>query len=379
MHGFWSGPSTLRAARLPGLFAAPDPGRWAIAALALLAAWLAGNTRTAPPAPAHQPRTELRVSRQPDGPIVHGAPLAPATVEPAPLTAEAQVATLGRQPPRERDPVRVRYLQAQNLYALMQELLPDAAAGERASQYYVYLILGQCQNWLRLDPESARALNERVMLVLNDRPVEERLQWQSEYLRCRDFAGGDLDPLRMAMGADTPGSEVEYASIWFQRAVTAGYPAALAEAALRINLMLPPERKAMLEEAALSGDPDVFWQLFLNSPGEAGDPVSAAGMAWLILACRAGHDCSRNAEWFRGAVCQQEGAGCTPGESAIEHFWYSLTDADRESAFSLAARLKRDLAAGRAEGLPWPALASRNIYENRFAQAEPGLLTDSIR
>lgn len=359
----------------------PTPGSghgWPLATLALAALLLLDSLATAPPPRPTAGALRVAVAGPPLF-TTHGPRFAPTGAAAATPAPDQVIAALGTAPPRVRDRARERYLGADDLYALLHEMLPDAAAGERASQYHVYLTLGQCQTWLRMDPAEAQALNERVLLAMNDRPAEERLQWQAEYQRCRGFAGGDLAPLRQAMGADTPGSEVEYASIWFQRAAAAGYPPALAEAALRINLLQPEERTAMLQEAVQGGDPDVFWQLFLNSPGEGGDPVSPAGMAWLILACRSGQDCSAGAEWFRGAVCLQDGAGCTPGETAVEHYWYSLPEADREAAFALSVRMRRDLAEGRVQGLPWPALANRNIYENRFAQAADLRLTTSIR
>lgn len=282
------------------------------------------------------------------------------------IRLDQEIAELGSQSPVYDEALRERYLKSGDLYRFFQELLPAAQAGERVSQFYLYLTLGQCQTFLRLDAESAQILNDSVLLSLNDRPAEERLLWQSEYQRCQGFAGGDLNPLRAAMGEDTPGSENEYASIWFQRAAAAGYAPALAEAALRINLLSLSERRSLLEEAVQSGDAEVYWQLFLNNPGEGAEPVTTRGLAWLLIACRGGHDCTRTAEWFRGAVCMQDGADCAPGESALEHYWYALPAHQREQAYTLASRIEQDLAQGQVKNLPWPSLSSRNIVENRF-------------
>lgn len=297
----------------------------------------------------------------PHGPRFARVPAPPPGATGPPDDLDREVARLAARGPAYREPLRERYARADDLYRFMQEVLPAAEAGERVSQFVLYLTLGQCQMYLRLDAAEAEAVAERMMLLLNDRPVEERLQWQNDQRRCRGFAGGDLGPLRAAMGADLPGSENEYASIWFQRAAEAGYPPALAEGALRISTLSMAERVAMLEEATASGDPDVYWMLSYHSSG-------AAAAAWLLLACRAGHDCSRHAEWFRLSACLQEGEDCALGESALEHFWYRLPAHEREGAWHLAGRIEQDRRAGRLANLPWPPLGRRNLVDPGAAE-----------
>jgi hypothetical protein len=323
------------------------------------------NWRGAVPAPA---RGEARAPQL----TVHGPRFtAPAARQPAaaavvPADLDREIARLAARPPQHRERLRERYLKIDDLYRFMQdELLPGAEAGERVSQFYLYLTVGTCQMYLRLDADEASALAERMMLLLNDRPPEERVQWQNEHRRCRGFAGGDLQPLKAAMGADLPGAESEYASIWFQRAADAGYAPALAEGALRINTMNERERIAMLEEAIANGDAEVYWMLFYHSPGDAPGTVTPAGVAWLLLACRAGFDCTRSAEWFRGAACFLEGEDCAAGESALEHYWYRLPAHEREGAWRLADRIEQDRLASRLAEMPWPDLGRRNLVDTQ--------------
>lgn len=345
----------------------PAPGLAAAALLGVLA-W--GAITSAPGRGAATPAP--RVARAPEL-TVHGPSFAPdaghaAAASPGRADLDREIARLAARPPVFRERLRERYVRADDLYAFMQRLLPDAETGERVSQFYLYLTLDQCQMYLRLDAAEAQAVEERMMLLLNDQPAEERLLWQAEHRRCRGFAGGDIAPLRAAMGNELPGAESEYASIWFQRSAQAGYAPALAEGALRINTLAVGERIAMLEEALVNGDAEVYWMLFYHSPGEAPGGVTRSGMAWLLLACRAGYDCTRGAEWFRGAACFQEGENCAPGESALEHYWYRLPAHEREHAWRLAERIEQDRVAGRFAGMPWPELGRRNIVDMRLAE-----------
>lgn len=340
--------------------------RWLAIGACLTLLWPALQ-RAPAPAPARSP--QLATDAFPPELTAHG----PRFDQPAatPMRArraaspEVEIARLGAHGPRPVDPVRTRYLRAPDLHRFMEELLPDAAAGERAAQYHLYLTLGQCQTYLRLPPEQVDDLNERMVQILSVRPPGERLAWDNELARCRGFAGANLDALREAMGADLPGSgttgaENEYASIWFQRALAAGYPPALAEEALRINGRTPAERRALLEEAVASADPDVYWQLYNHSQGGHARAVSGTALAWLIVACRAGHDCSERAEWYRNVVCAQDDADCRPGVSALEHHWLQTAQHEREAAWRLAGRIESAIASGRLQRLPWPALRDRS-------------------
>jgi hypothetical protein len=151
--------------------------------------------------------------------------------------------------------------------------------------------------------------------------------------------------------------------------VDAGYPAALAEDALRISTLGTAERTAMLEEAVASGDPEVYWQLFFNSPAAEEAAVGREGLAWLIDACRAGYDCSPDAEWFRDITCAQE--RCLPDESAVEHYWYALAEPEREQAWRLAGTIQQERLSGRFDAMPWPALSRRSVLERpRLEEAE---------
>lgn len=293
-------------------------------------------------------------------PSVH-APAAPSPGVPRPRDGGATESRA--RVPFDPEPLAARYRDAGDLYAFLQELLPGAEAGERDREFYIYLILGRCQIYLRLSAEEARSLEDHMMLALNDASTQERVLWEQDYRRCRGFAGGDLSGLRAAMGDDLPGAEAEYGSVWFWRAEQAGYPPALAESAMRVSTDSGAERTVNLEEAVASGDPEVYWTLFYHSPTSNSGSISPNGLAWLILACGAGLDCTSDVEWFRDIACVQGGEACTEDESAIEHYWHRLSPGQCEEAVRLAARIEQDRHRGRYDSMPWPDLAGRNAVQ----------------
>ncbi len=261
---------------------------------------------------------------------------------------DQEIASLGGGSAAAREaPLRQRYVLSSDLYRFVHDLLPAAIGGDGGSQYYVYLALDQCRPYLRTDPQGAQELYETAMRQLNERPMEERMLWQSEYLRCRSFAGADLNLIKEALGADLPGAEIEYGSVWFQRAVDRGHPPALVEEALRANSLSAAERVERLQEAVASGDPEVYWLLFNHLRDADSENATVSSTAWLLAACRAGYDCSSRADWFRLSVCGQQQAGCQRNESAIAYYWYALSSPQRESAFARAEEIRHPEEPGR--------------------------------
>jgi hypothetical protein len=61
----------------------------------------------------------------------------------------------------------------------------------------------------------------------------------------------------------------------------------------------------------------------------------------------------------------QEGGACAEGRSALEHYWYAASTAERDAAWEEAHRIEAALAAGRWEELPLPDL-ERLDYRRRW-------------
>jgi hypothetical protein len=318
------------------------------AAIALRPATVPAPSRAIAPVPFPPPPSARRLDTASRGGL------------PAVLSLDPQVARLGAARPR-LDPLRRAFLDAPNLTRFAMDLLPQAVAGDGASQYFIYLALDQCRAYLRRDLESAR-LNLEMMLNVPDLSGEERAAWRAEYERCRGFGLGGWDAIGQALGMEEPGSEAEYASLWFERATQSGYPTALAELALRPNPLNVAEREALLHEALPQAGPDVYWLLFAHS-ADVGAAVGVPALAWLVVACRAGQDCGADARWFRGMACM-EGEGCVEGRSALEHYWLAASPGERDAAWTEARRIESALEAGLWEELPVPDLERLDYHRS---------------
>ena len=317
----------------------------------LVSAVIALRAAPLPQAPQAAPRAQF-----PPAPESRRLGMASRGGLPAVMALDPEIARIGRAPPR-LDPLRRAFLEAPNLTQFALDRLPRAVAGDGASQYFIYLALDQCRAYLRRDIESAR-LNLETMLNVQDQDLagEERVAWRAEYERCRGFGLGGWDAIGQSLGMDEPGSEAEYASLWFERATQARYPTALAELALRPNPHTAAEREAMLFEALPQAGPDLYWLLFAHSADLPSGEISAASLAWLIVACRAGQDCTETARWYRGFACLREEGACVQGRSALEHYWFAASPRERDTAWTQSRGIEAALGAGEWGQLPLPDL-----------------------
>jgi len=295
--------------------------------------------------PSHAARS-LRVS-------VHGG-------GPAALALDREIARLGHAPAR-LEPLRRAFLESTNLLQFALDRLPPAAAGDGASQYFIYLALDQCRSYLRNEVDGAGANLDRIM-SLPDLTAEERIAFRFEYERCRAFSMDDWSAIGDALGDDRSGAEVEYASVWFERAALAGYGPALAEQALRPSPYGAAERAAMLREALPDGGAEVYWLLFAHSGEAQAGEINVPALAWLIVACRAGQDCSETARWYHGFVCTEDPRRCAPGQSALEYYWLAASPQERDQAWSQAFEIEGYLESGRLDDLPLPDLESLDYH-----------------
>ncbi len=335
---------------------------WLLAGMAAVGLgwwWLAtpvAETRTAPVRPASKPELTVHGPRFP--PTEAAEPSRPAR------DLNREIAELGARRPAYEEPIRRRFALSSDLYRFVMDLLLEGQGANGAGQYHIYLALDQCRPYLRIDPQGAQQLYETAMLQLGERPLEERMQWQSEYLRCRNFAGGDLGLVREALGADLPGAEIEYGSVFFERAAESGYPPALLEEVLRVTEVSEAQRIDRLQEALGSGDPEVYWLLF-NHLRDADDAqASVSSLSWLIVACRGGYDCTAQADWFRYTICGQEQAACRSTDSAIGYYWYALSPSQRELAFTRAEAIENGIQHGNIDPSLLPALPTRDFGES---------------
>ena len=284
----------------------------------------------------------------------------PSATEPVPENAEAarqrdrEIARLGKQALSDNAGSRRAVLDSEDLAEFVLDLLPQAQRGDGASQYLIYLALEQCRGYLQQDTDSAQLVYEQFMSTLGNIAPEERAYWQREYQRCRGFASTDWSSVADALGDEKPSAVSEIPSLWFERAVRSGHPAAVSDRALRPGAFSPEERAAMLHDVLARGDAEVYWLLFVHSGDVDEGKASVPSLAWLLIACRAGYDCTEQARWNRQFGCMQSEGACAPGLSAVERYWRSLPGAERAQAYRLAGEIEEALRLQQWDRLPLP-------------------------
>lgn len=299
------------------------------------------------------------VQTQPIRTIPHFPPhpvgLAPPSIKPGRM-----ITALAMRPPQPQDPFSEAFERSEDLHELVFDLLPDAMAGDGAAQYYLYLALEECRAYLGPNAHATlhdttlkpywRNIEGSVAQVSN----AEREQWLTEFQRCKNFVGANLLSLELALGDELPGAVNEYGSIWFERAFHSGYPLALLDMTQRLTDLRAQARNELLYEALLSEDPRIYLGLFEHF----WDSTSAAshrltGMAWLLVTCRAGLDCGQDAYWYRTRYClDSPSVTCHPADSALLHFWASLSPEAQQKAFDLSLQIEAALESGQLDQLP---------------------------
>jgi hypothetical protein len=228
--------------------------------------------------------------------------------KPAPVTA----------PPTS---IRQRMVTAKDWYALAQEILPLAKAGDPEAQYALFSMYRSCSYKYQTKRDNENAAREKATSI--GLSADNAALW---FGRCHRFLADDIKSL---------GDPWD----WLQKATDAGYPQAQVttvserflqdqlKAALRAGgtptdptVSLPPiggevTPRELLALAAQSADPDVLtaignMQHMLN-PTQPKDVTLINTTAWMYVACQRGTDCS-----VYGAAtvtnCGPNDGNCTP-------------------------------------------------------------------
>jgi hypothetical protein len=304
-----------------------------------------------PPPPVAAPETAF-----PPPPVSRSPATQPASAATPALSPETEIFRLGRRLPVYGGRSRQAFAESEDLAAFALDRLPEALRGDGASQYLIYLALEQCTHYLRLDAGTVDDFREQMLATFGELTPEEHGYWQREHDRCRGFALQDWSALGEALGDEKTGVETGYGSVWFERAVRAGHPPAVAEWALRPGPFGVDERRGMLRDAIASGDAEVLWLVAVHGGDIHEGQSNVSSLAWLLTACRRGYDCGPYARWYRVYACMPEGRSCISGQSAIEHYWHALAPHEREQAYELAGDIGQWLAGGDWDALPLPPL-----------------------
>lgn len=202
------------------------------------------------------------------------------------------------------------FAHASNYWDFAHQILSAAKSGDADAQYYLYHALTQC------------ASDNKMYFVRAGQvqTLEQALQWaqrrnlspdyaRTVYERCHEFLGGDS-------------TDLGNASEWLSEAMEAGQPQAQADTALdrivqqQIQVAQQTatgssssfdsspdgqDPRALLRLAVESKNPDVLFavggaQGYLLPPGS---DTKVSQLAWYLVACQRGLDCSANSDWVR--------------------------------------------------------------------------------
>lgn len=241
-----------------------------------------------------------------------------------------------------------------DLHALADELLPTAEGGDAEARYSLSQIIETCGYELTRYADEAALAARREELLERAAGIHGHAAVALDEERYRMCDGFRRDPLARF------GERAE----WLQRAVEAGHPLASVTQAIELDrgpapgepLLTDAERLARQRELFLvgleSGRPEALWEGFVFEAGDAPTQTSWSpapeGVAWLLLACARGLECSRNARWRREWEML---AGMPPYDDWSEALLFDLPPYQRETALARARELAAALDRGDAESI----------------------------
>jgi hypothetical protein len=260
----------------------------------VLGAALAALYFLADRAPAHKTNSS--------GSAAQSSPVIAAARQPASTLANAATAKLD---------YRAAFAQSRNLWEFARRILPAAKAGDADAQCYLSKALEQCAR------DNRMFYQRRGVTLTSDQGIQWALQRhlsldvaQAVYERCHEFLEKDASAV----------SELGDSNDWLEQATHAGQPLAQAATATKLfmqqtlqniqiaNGISNPDAPApiksdqsavrLLRQAVESRNPEVLFTI-----GEAQGFLTAFNgeatkneLAWWLVACRRGLDCSANAE-----------------------------------------------------------------------------------
>jgi len=215
-------------------------------------------------------------------------------------------------PPAEKS-LRDRFREAKDYARFVAEIAPLASTGNPEAEYLMAKSLKWCAQISRLyfvKPNSEVRTLEEVQAIAAARPVGlSQEEIVMIYTRCRGFLE-DPEMLKTSLTWNQ----------WLDKAVDAGYPAAIAQQALlsESQLLLEshsslshpdrgPDAEAQARDLALSavqsGDPDAIFSMsdWVRTGTRTEEETATLISAWKILACQKGYDCGPGSDWMLSA------------------------------------------------------------------------------
>lgn len=278
-------------------------GTMLVAGLAVVAAmyvWhqMARDTAAPPRTPKQPPIADIRAERM-------------QAEAPAAVASHAQSSSNKKLAQKD---FRKLFAQSRNYWDYAHEILSAARVGNADAQFYLSKVLEFCDYANRAyfrRGNAALTLDQALQLaVKQNRPVEVT---QAIFERCHEFDAQDATELGSSMD-------------WLAKATKAGQPVARATMAqkmfsqdllksyLRAGAAPTPENtaasigdgadpRALLRAAVKTLDPEALFTVGMAQGAYEQLHPSSHGrgtnqLAWMLVACQRGFDCSGNADWI---------------------------------------------------------------------------------
>lgn len=253
--------------------------------------------------------------------------------QPASQPIPTNAASLSVPPPEEKS-LRRRFGEAKDYARFVAEIEPAARAGNPEAEYLMAKSLKWCAEVSRLyfiRPNGEARTLEDAQANAAARPVGVSVaQMATMYNRCRSFLE---DPELRTLPASW--------NQWLDKAVEAGYPAAIAQHASLLESQLLMESHSTLTQpdrgvdaeaqardlavgAVESGDPDAIFSMsdWVRTGQRTEEETATLISAWRLLACQHGADCGPDSDWML-SVCSWN-PQCADGRTYTDYLQQQL-------------------------------------------------------
>ncbi|MCP1728170.1 TPR repeat protein [Natronospira proteinivora] len=259
-------------------------------------------------------------------------------------TADAGEAVVDPQPEAERpsggyDSIGRLFHASDDYHALTEDMIDAAQEGDAAAQYYLSRVLSQCR--LAVSQFDGEFPDEQQMAMATPGELNPEINdlMMEQVGRCRGFFDDEPDHYGDADG-------------WLEEAAKQGYGPAVMQQGIRQYQHWRVGRDSDFDPAQVvdtlrKRNPDTLASA--SQLSALGGSPQEDEMAWLMLACEYGQDCSADADWVK-ALCLQE--GCPPGfQGAEDALSLLMTPGELERARDRMDELEQALDAGDFESL----------------------------
>jgi hypothetical protein len=257
---------------------------------------------------------------------------------------------------------RDAFAKATDYYAFVRNSIQAARAGNPQAEFYISEALDFCSSrykffFFHRKGEAPPSLEEAIGRLIGPAPNSEPVI-REVYEKCHALIDNNIQQW---------GTREE----WLSKAADAGVPAAQARAAgaliLRPGLAeaeRPPpitsreqDPRVLFRQAVESRDPEALYT-FAGFQGSLNERVNSAAqqrqfvkdmLAWTLVACQAGYDCSEDARWHK-LTCVLD-SKCGSHESGLDWIYREAQANHLDGLDERAAELRAKLDAGSLDDL----------------------------